>query len=154
MSTFDLVSVGINTSFVLSYQLLELPFKNPESPSLIFRCGITLKFHIIMSYLEHVSLQVDHLHTSLDKDLAAFQAQENYGCISECSKCCTSPNIEATILELLPYAFHLYKNNKAEIIYDSLLANLSPICNLYKPIYTDLQKGACSDYQHRALICR
>lgn len=107
-----------------------------------------------MSHLEDISLKVEQFYTALDKDLNAFQTQAKYSCIAGCSKCCTSPNIEASILELLPYAFYLYKNNSAEIIYDRLLLNTSPICNLYQPLKTIAQKGGCSDYQHRALICR
>ena len=107
-----------------------------------------------MSHLEDISLQVIQFYASLDSDLASFHKQANYGCVAGCSKCCTSPNIESTVLELLPYAFHLYKNNQAETIYDSLISNVSPICSLYKPIKTDVQKGGCSDYAYRALVCR
>jgi len=107
-----------------------------------------------MSYLEEISIQVEKFYTALDKDLASFQTQANYSCIAGCSKCCSSPNVEASILELLPYAFYLYKNNTAENAYDSLLLNISPVCSLYKPVQTVLQKGGCSDYQHRAVICR
>jgi len=107
-----------------------------------------------MSYLEEISIQVEKFYTALDKDLASFQTQANYSCITGCSKCCSSPNIEASILELLPYAFYLYKNNTAENVYDRLLLNISPVCSLYKPVQTLLQKGGCSDYQHRAVICR
>jgi len=107
-----------------------------------------------MAHLEDISLKVEQFYTALDQDLNAFQTQAKYGCTTGCSKCCTSPNIEATILELLPYAFHLYKNNTAETVYDSLLLNTSPICNLYQPLQTPTQKGGCSDYAHRALICR
>jgi uncharacterized protein len=107
-----------------------------------------------MIHLERISLQVEQFYTTLDKDLSTFQDQSKYACIAGCSKCCTSPNVETSILELLPYAFHLYKNNTAEIIYDRLLLNTSAICNLYQPLNTVIQKGGCSDYIHRALICR
>ena len=107
-----------------------------------------------MSYLEDISTKVEQFYKALDKDLNAFQTQAKYACITGCSKCCTSPNIEASILELLPYAIHLYKNNTAEIVYDSLLLNTSPICNLYQPLQVISQKGGCADYVHRALICR
>ncbi|ABG57564.1 Fe-S-cluster oxidoreductase [Cytophaga hutchinsonii ATCC 33406] len=90
----------------------------------------------------------------MDEDLAAFQQKAGYSCITGCSKCCKSPAIETSILEMLPYAFHLYKNNTAESVYDSLLLTNSSVCNLYKPLKTDIQKGGCADYPHRALICR
>lgn len=107
-----------------------------------------------MSHLEDISLQVIQFYASLDSELASFHKQANYGCVAGCSKCCTSPNIETSILELLPYAFHLYKNNTAEIVYDQLLLNTASICNLYQPLKTVVQKGGCSEYRYRALICR
>jgi len=107
-----------------------------------------------MSHLEDISIQVENFYAALDTDLANFQQQANYSCISGCSKCCSSPNIETSILELLPYAFYLYKKNEAETVYDSLLLNKSPICSLYQPVQTDIRKGGCLDYPHRALICR
>lgn len=136
----------------LEYQLLELPSQNQILR--IFFGVEYIKFHTNMSYLEDISLKVEQFYTALDKDLNTFQTKATYSCIAGCSKCCTSPNIEASILELLPYAFYLYKNNNAEIVYDRLLLNNSPVCNLYQPLQTPVQKGGCSSYTHRALICR
>lgn len=108
-----------------------------------------------MSYLEDKVVQVEAFYAALDEDLAQFQAKAKYGCISGCSKCCHSPNIEATILELLPLAFNLYKENTAEKVYDKLLAhNADALCALYEPVLTGTRKGACSEYSYRALVCR
>ncbi|MBC7450821.1 MAG: YkgJ family cysteine cluster protein [Cytophagales bacterium] len=107
-----------------------------------------------MSSLVDKVIQVEAFYTALDKDLAAFQTKAKYSCISGCSKCCQSPTVEATILEMLPLAFHLYKENKAELSYDNLLDNTSSLCALYMPLKTVIQKGGCSEYPYRALICR
>jgi Fe-S-cluster containining protein len=108
-----------------------------------------------MSYLEDKVLQVEAFYAKLDQDLADFQTVAKYGCISGCSKCCHAPHIEATILELLPLAFYLYKENTAEKIYDKLeQGTSSSLCALYEPILTGSRKGACSEYPYRALVCR
>ena len=107
-----------------------------------------------MSYIEDKVTQVEAFYTSLDKELAQFQTKAKYTCISGCNKCCHSPNVETTILELLPFAFHLYKENKAEEMYDRLLNNTNPTCILFDPTNTITQKGGCSKYSYRALICR
>jgi Fe-S-cluster containining protein len=104
--------------------------------------------------LEETIIQVENFYTELDKDLAAFQSQSKLSCLAGCSACCHAPTIEATVLELLPLAFHLYKENKAEEFYDNLLSNESSLCMLYKPVQTALRKGACADYPYRALVCR
>lgn len=108
-----------------------------------------------MSYLEDKVIQVEAFYAALDEDLVQFHSEAKYGCLSGCSKCCHSPNIEATILELLPLAFALYKENTAEKTYDKLLNNnADSLCALYEPILTGLRKGACSAYPYRALVCR
>jgi Fe-S-cluster containining protein len=104
--------------------------------------------------LEETIIQVEKFYTELDKDLAVFHSQSKLSCLSGCSACCHAPTIEATVLEMLPLAFHLYKENKAEDFYDSLIANKSSLCTLYKPLQTALRKGACADYPYRALVCR
>jgi Fe-S-cluster containining protein len=104
--------------------------------------------------LEEKIIQVENFYAELDKDLAAFQSKTNLSCLAGCSACCHAPTIEATVLELLPLAFHLYKENKAEDFYDALLNNKSSLCMLYKPVHAVLRKGACADYPYRALVCR
>ncbi len=105
-----------------------------------------------MSFLEERIKQVEEFYASLDQDLADFQAQAGYSCISGCSKCCKSPTIEATVLEMLPLASYLYKSKRAEQLYDKLIeSSSSPLCVLYEP--TQLI-GGCTEYPYRALVCR
>ena len=104
--------------------------------------------------LEEKIHQVEAFYSSLDIDLTKFQKDSTLSCLSGCSNCCTSPTIEATILEMLPLAFYLYKENKAAALYDALQETTIPICTLYKPMHSVLNKGACSSYPYRALTCR
>ena len=104
--------------------------------------------------LEEKVFQVEQFYAQLDSDLTAFQKESKLSCLTGCSSCCQSPEVETTVLELLPLAFHLYKENKAETFYDSLIENTSPICALYNPISVIIQKGGCANYPYRALICR
>lgn len=108
-----------------------------------------------MTFLEEKVSQVEAFYAKLDVDLAFFQKQAKYSCLRGCSKCCHSPNIEASILEMLPLAFFLFKENLANTFYDKLLSNTSDsLCVLYEPILTASRKGACSEYPYRALVCR
>ena len=121
-----------------------------------FRLFFASEFNFIpfMTNLETTVHQVEALYASLTADLTVFQQQANYSCISGCSKCCQSPHIEATILELLPYAFHVYLNNCAEELYDKLAETNTPLCILYEPIKAMVRKGAFADYAFRPLVCR
>ena len=75
------------------------------------------------------------------------------GCISGCGKCCSYATIEASPLEFLPWAFHLFINNEAEKTLDILNNTNSTTCFIYKPL-TFRDKGKCNSYKYRGLICR
>jgi uncharacterized protein len=107
-----------------------------------------------MLYLEEISLKVEAFYLQLDQKLLEFKKQAKYSCIAGCSKCCTSPTIEASILEVLPLAFLLFKENKAEQVYDRLTKERPLACILHEPLLTCNRVGGCTEYAHRALICR
>ena len=50
----------------------------------------------------------------LDKEIATFQSWSGLHCAWGCGKCCFKPDIEATILEFLPFALHLKSQHQAE----------------------------------------
>jgi hypothetical protein len=57
-----------------------------------------------MSLEEKVNL-VKAVFEKLDKEIAAFQSWSGLHCKFGCGKCCTKPDIEATILEFLPFIY-------------------------------------------------
>jgi|SRR5690554_4363205 len=105
-----------------------------------------------MSIERRVQL-VEMLFYDLDKEIAQFQKESNLGCVAGCGKCCTHPDIDASPLEFLPWAFHLFINGEAEKTLSKLNENTSLTCQIYKPL-TLLGQGRCSDYKYRGLICR
>jgi uncharacterized protein len=102
--------------------------------------------------LEEKVLAVENLFEKLDADIAEFQKWSGIGCKWGCGKCCFKPDIEATVLEFLPFALHLYKNNLAFDWLDKLKQSEDSVCQILNP----LQGGAgmCSGYKYRGLICR
>ena len=76
-------------------------------------------------------------------------------CILGCGKCCTTPDIDASPLEFLPWAFHLFLNGKAEETLEELNKKTNLSCHLYRPLtIVDTNSGSCSNYVYRGLICR
>jgi Fe-S-cluster containining protein len=55
-------------------------------------------------------------------------------------------------LEFLPFAYHLFHQDKAFEWYENLKKTSSPICLILDP--TQNGQGLCSEYSHRGLICR
>jgi len=96
---------------------------------------------------------VEKLFHQLEQESAKFEQASGLGCVSGCGKCCTFPDIEASPLEFLPWAFHLFLNGEAENTLTMLEETQSLTCLIYKPLTINGQ-GRCSDYKYRGLICR
>ena len=95
---------------------------------------------------------VEVLFEKLDQQIATFQSTSGLHCKFGCGKCCFKPDIEATILEFLPFAYHLHKNNIAFEWLEKLTNTDYPTCLILNP--TQNGAGLCSEYIHRGMICR
>ncbi|MFG6686088.1 YkgJ family cysteine cluster protein [Mariniflexile sp. HNIBRBA6329] len=99
--------------------------------------------------------QIEKLFERLDAEISEFQTQTNLNCVAGCGKCCTKPDIEASPLEFLPWAFHLFLNGEAEKTLIKLKNTSSSICHIYQPLsLLNSGNGRCGNYQYRGLICR
>lgn len=96
---------------------------------------------------------VESLFDQLEQETQQFQDKSGLGCVSGCGKCCSYPNIDASPLEFLPWAFQLFLSGKAEDVLEALQSNRNQTCFLLTPV-SILSKGHCSSYKHRGLICR
>jgi len=105
-----------------------------------------------LNSLEEKIKSVEAVFEKLDAEISKFQSATSLHCKSGCGKCCFKPDIEATILEFLPFAFHLYQSNQAEEWLTKLEETDSEICLILNP--TQAGTGLCSQYSHRGLICR
>lgn len=95
---------------------------------------------------------VAEVFTKLDAEIAAFQQNTKLHCKMGCGKCCFKPDIEATPLEFLPFAFDLYQKDLAFEWFEKLKQADTSICLILNP--TQSGAGLCSEYAHRGLICR
>jgi Fe-S-cluster containining protein len=102
--------------------------------------------------LEEKVAAVEKVFQKLDEEISQFQSWSTLHCKFGCGKCCFKPDIEATILEFLPFASYLHKENKAEEWLDKINDSDSSTCLILNP--TSLSAGLCSEYTHRGLICR
>lgn len=105
-----------------------------------------------MSIAEKVAL-VEKLFHQLELESNQFENASGLHCVSGCGKCCTYPDVEASPLEFLPWAFHIFQNAEAETTLTKLKETNSLTCSIYKSFSTTGQ-GTCSNYKYRGLICR
>ena len=76
-------------------------------------------------------------------------------CFFGCGQCCTKPDIEASIMEFLPLAKQYYDEGMADQMYDLLQQDpADPICINFKRHALQEDRGLCTQYTHRGLICR
>lgn len=85
--------------------------------------------------------------------MSAFQGWSKLTCKIGCGKCCKKADIEATVLEFLPFAYHVYMLRQSEEWLARLKEHEQSVCLFFSPeAAADL--GSCSQYKHRGLICR
>jgi uncharacterized protein len=76
-------------------------------------------------------------------------------CPSGCGKCCENPQVETTPLEVLPLAWQLIREDKAEYWLDrASAANYGGVCIFYQPDPAIAGNGRCGVYAHRPALCR
>lgn len=98
---------------------------------------------------------VEMLFRNLDVEIIDFQKETKLACIAGCGKCCSTPEIDASPLEFLPWAFHVFLNGQAEETLSELEQNKTATCFLYRPkSLEEFTLGNCSNYKYRGLICR
>ncbi len=95
---------------------------------------------------------VEGVFVELDSSISRFQNTSTLHCKFGCGKCCFKPDIEASALEFLPFAHHLYENNLAHDWFERLKSTEEDVCLILNP--TQNGAGLCSEYQYRGLICR
>lgn len=92
--------------------------------------------------------KVEQLFAELDAKIARFTDASGLRCVDGCGECCNKKDIEATVLEFLPLAAHLWKNGKALSVLEKLENEyVSDTCVFFL-------NDRCSVYPFRGLICR
>jgi len=95
---------------------------------------------------------VKRLYSRLDNHIAIYREKSGLACIPGCGNCCMKTDINATILEFLPAAMHMFQSGVYEdIILDLLDKRRNSLCVFFDP---DEKTGNCSCYNYRGLICR
>lgn len=98
--------------------------------------------------------EVEKVFDALDVQIRTFQNESKLSCLSSCGKCCSKSDIEATVLEFLPLAYHLYKDGKAIEVLEEIGSSESSYCYVLQPFIGQEEKGFCGNYKYRGMICR
>ncbi len=105
--------------------------------------------------LQELGLQILEVYRVLDLAVAGFQSRTGLSCPEGCGHCCSSEKVEATVLECIPLAFELFHTLQAELILKRLEKNGDDRrCVLYRADFTAAGLWGCTQYSHRAVVCR
>lgn len=104
-----------------------------------------------MNRIEKLSAETSELFRELDLAIEQFQNQTGIHCKFGCGKCCLKPDIEAAVLEFIPFALQVYREESGARWLEKISSGGS-IC----VILDELQpgQGHCSQYLYRGMICR
>lgn len=95
---------------------------------------------------------IEEVFLLLDQDISKFQGWSALTCKAGCGKCCTKANIEATVLEFIPFAHYVYHTTQAAAWLIKLQEHQDDDCLFFNA--THMGAGMCSQYPYRGLICR
>ncbi len=98
---------------------------------------------------------VAQVHAEIDLQTSRFAAQTGIACPSGCGQCCHSPQVEATVADMMPLAIELVRRGVAAMVLDQLEARSDePRCILFAADANDASRGRCTMYALRPSICR
>lgn len=101
--------------------------------------------------------QVLEVYSRIDASIDAFSRSEGLRCPPGCGRCCENPDVEATVLEILPLAWQFYEEGRAEDVYMGLENQTSEghtACIHYSPDPFIQGNGRCTVYENRPFLCR
>jgi Fe-S-cluster containining protein len=110
-----------------------------------------------LATFESMSHEIEQLYLEMGETFSGYQKSTGLSCLEGCGKCCQFPEIEASLLEMLPLALYYIKSNN----YDDILGRLEMMenasnktCVFYMSLSEDGEKGFCQAYGRRPTICR
>src|SRR5271170_7524548 len=97
------------------------------------------------------------LFDGIDRQTEEFSGQTGLKCKNGCGACCTNPDIETTVAEVLPLAVYLWSREKDVSVPTFLGRTQGPplrICAFYQPDPVTKGQGRCGIYAYRPGLCR
>jgi len=95
------------------------------------------------------------VYGEIDDQISAFGTATGLGCPPGCGNCCTSDNVEATVIEMLPVAQELFRRGEVENWLERLaISDGKRACVFYAADSVVAENGRCCFYPWRPRVCR
>lgn len=92
------------------------------------------------------------IYDEMGQTFSSYQGSVGLSCPSGCGQCCLNPEVEASMLEMLPMALKIYDEGKLEEWLDLLETTSVSHCLIFN--YQGGRKGQCTSYYERPSLCR
>ncbi|HAZ11286.1 MAG: hypothetical protein A2X86_20590 [Bdellovibrionales bacterium GWA2_49_15] len=106
-----------------------------------------------MTELERLNQLLLDYFTEIEDRFSCQQKMLKLECLSGCGDCCLG-SVTASLLEMLPLAVRLFQQGQADQIFQDLSGTSQESCYFYKRESIDGERGHCSIYSCRPLVCR
>jgi Fe-S-cluster containining protein len=104
--------------------------------------------------IREFSQDLQNIYDQMWKSFSEYQKNAGLPCLEGCGKCCNNPEVEASVLEMLPLALRMLDENKLEYWLDKLEDPSQQHCLMYEPHSPDGSQGQCGVYRERPSLCR
>jgi Fe-S-cluster containining protein len=104
--------------------------------------------------IREFSQDLQNIYEEMWASFSAYQKNSGLFCLEGCGKCCNNPEVEASVLEMLPLALRMLDENKLEYWLEKLEHPAQNHCLMYVAHSPDGVKGYCGVYKERPSLCR
>lgn len=105
--------------------------------------------------IDQISRRVFRIYQEIEKQTFRVKRQTGMVCPDRCGQCCWSRNIEATVVEMIPLVNHILRSGRLNEVLTALdTAGPDDLCVFFRPDMAHRDRGFCSDYRYRPLVCR
>jgi Fe-S-cluster containining protein len=104
--------------------------------------------------IREFSQNLQNIYDEMWKSFSDYQKASGLHCLEGCGKCCNNPEVEASVLEMIPLALRMLDENKLDYWLDKLEHPSQSHCLMYEPHSPDGTLGQCGVYQERPSLCR
>lgn len=104
--------------------------------------------------LAKFSHDLQAFYQEMGEAFSSGQARSGLPCLPGCGQCCLIPEVEASLLEMIPMAFKLVDEGRGESVLEELMTIRPKTCWAYVRHSSDGILGQCGQYETRPSICR
>ncbi len=103
--------------------------------------------------IKEFSYNLQKLYQEMSDSFSSYQSSSGWNCLTSCGKCCLNPEVDASILEMIPMAYSIYQEGNLDVWMEKLRTSEQAHCLVYEAGEKE-GEGKCGRYQDRPSLCR